>query len=44
MSAYVAHVGEIRKTFRVLVRKPEGKLAIGRPWCRRKDNIKMDLK
>jgi hypothetical protein len=23
--------------------KPEGKLAIGRPWHRRKDNIKTDL-
>jgi hypothetical protein len=37
-------VGENRKTFRVLVRKPEGKLAIGRPRRRRKDNIKMDAK
>ena len=28
---------------RVLVGKPEGKRPLGRPRCRREDNIKMDL-
>jgi hypothetical protein len=28
---------------RVLVGKPEGKRALGRPRCRWEDNIKMDL-
>jgi hypothetical protein len=29
--------------YRVLVRKPEGKRPLGRPRCRWKDNINMDL-
>jgi hypothetical protein len=29
--------------YRVLVGKPEGKRALGRPRCRWEDNIKMDL-
>ena len=39
----VAHVGEGRGVHRVLVGKPEGKTPLGRPRCRREDNIKMDL-
>jgi hypothetical protein len=30
--------------YKNLVRKPEGKGSLGRPICRQKDNIKMDLK
>jgi hypothetical protein len=29
---------------RGLVDMPEGKRPLGRPWCKAKDNIKMDLK
>jgi hypothetical protein len=34
---------EMRGVYRVLVRKPEGMRALGRPRHRREDNIKMDL-
>jgi hypothetical protein len=40
---HVAHMGEERGVHRVLVGKPEGKRPLGRPRCRREDNIKMDL-
>jgi hypothetical protein len=33
--------GETRGAHRVLVGKPECKSPLGRPWNRRKDNIKM---
>jgi hypothetical protein len=36
-------MGEERVVHRVLVGKPEGKRSLGRPRCRWKDNIKMDL-
>jgi hypothetical protein len=39
---HVAHVGEGRNVYRVLVGKPEGKRPLGRPRCRW-DGIKMDL-
>jgi hypothetical protein len=42
-AGHVARVGERRGIYRVLVGKPEGKRPLGRPRCRRKDNIKMDL-
>jgi hypothetical protein len=29
--------------YRILVGKREGKISLGRPSCRREDNIKMDL-
>jgi hypothetical protein len=32
-----------RNAYRLLVGKPEGKRPLGRPSCRRVDNIKMDL-
>jgi hypothetical protein len=35
--------GEQRGMYRVLVGKPEGKRPLGRPRCRWKDNIRMDL-
>jgi len=40
---HVAHMGERRGVYRVLVGKPEGKRQLGRPRRRREDNIKMDL-
>ena len=39
----VAHMGERRGVYRVLVWKPEGKKLLGRPRRRWEDNIKMDL-
>jgi len=36
-------MGERRSVYRVLVGKPEGKRALGRPRRRWEDNIKMDL-
>jgi len=38
-----ACIGGKRGVYRVLVGKPEGKRALGRPRCRWEDNIKIDL-
>ena len=43
-AGHVARMGERRGVYRVLVRKPERKRALGRPRRRWEDNIKMDLK
>jgi len=40
--AYREYGGEERR-IRILVGKPEVKRQLGRPRCRREDNIKMDL-
>jgi len=40
---HVAHMGEGRGVYRVLVGKPEGKRPMGRPRRRWEDNIKIDL-
>ena len=40
---HVARMGERGGVYRVLVGKPEGKRPLGRPSCRREDNIKMYL-
>ena len=40
---HVAHMGEDRGVYRVLVVKPEGKRPLGRPRRRWVDNIRMDL-
>jgi hypothetical protein len=40
---HVAQMGAKRNTYRLLVGKPEGKRPLGRPRCRRVDNIRMDL-
>jgi hypothetical protein len=37
-------MGEERKVYKVLVRKPEGKRPLGRPRRRREDGIRMDLR
>jgi hypothetical protein len=44
MGRHVAQMGEGRGVYRVLVGRLEGKRPRGRPRCRRKDNIKMDLR
>jgi hypothetical protein len=36
-------MGEKRNVYRLLVGKPDGKRPLGRPICRWRDNIKMDL-
>jgi len=40
---HVAHMGERRGVYRVLVGKSEVKRPLGRPRCRWEDNIKLDL-
>jgi len=42
-AGHVERMGEDRGVHRVLVGKPEGKRALGRPRRRGEDNIKMDL-
>jgi len=43
-AGHVAHMGEGRGVYRVLVGKPEGKRPLGRPRRRWEDNIKIDLR
>ena len=42
-AGHVAHMGEERGAYRVLVGKPEGKRTLGRTRRRWVDNIRMDL-
>ena len=42
-AGHVARMAEGRGVYRVLMGKPEGKKALGRPRLRWEDNIKMDL-
>ena len=42
-AGHVAHMGDRRGIYWVLVGKPEGKRQLGRPRRRWEDNIKMDL-
>jgi len=42
-AGHVAHMGDRRGVYRVLVGKPEGKRPFGRPRLRWENNIKMDL-
>ena len=41
-AGYVAHMGERRDVYRVLVGTTDGKRPLGRPRHRWEDNIKMD--
>jgi hypothetical protein len=43
-TGHVAHMGEGRGVYRVLVGRPEGKRPLGRPRRRWEDNIKMYLR
>jgi hypothetical protein len=38
----VAHMGEVRGAYNILVRRPEGRRLLGRHKHRWEDNIKMD--
>ena len=42
-AGHLAHMGEGRGVYRVLVGKPEGKRPLGRPRRRWEYNIRMDL-
>jgi hypothetical protein len=43
-AGHVAHMGDKRNAFRILVGTPEGKRPLGRPKDRWKDNIKIYLR
>jgi hypothetical protein len=43
-AGHVAHMGEGRGVYGVLIGKPEGKRPLGRPLRRWEGNIKMDLR
>jgi hypothetical protein len=40
----VGRMGELRNPYRILVRKSEWKIPLGRRKCRWEDNIKLNLK
>jgi hypothetical protein len=42
-AGHVAHMGDERKVYKVLVGKPEGKRPLGRPRRRWEDGVRMDL-
>jgi hypothetical protein len=42
-AGHVAHMGEKRGVYRILVGRPEGRQPLGRPKHTWEDNIKMDL-
>jgi hypothetical protein len=42
-AGHVAHMGEWRGVYRVLVGRPKGKRPLGSPRCRWEGNVKMDL-
>jgi hypothetical protein len=44
MGGDVAHMGEIRKAYNILVRKSEGKRPLGRRRRRWDDDIRMNLR
>jgi hypothetical protein len=43
-AGHVARRVEVRGAYNILVGKPEGRRPLGRPRCRREDNVKMDLR
>jgi hypothetical protein len=43
-AGHVAHMGEERNMYKVLVGKPEGKRPLGRPRRRWEDGIRLDLR
>jgi hypothetical protein len=40
---HIARMGELKNAYNILVRKPEGKIPLGRPRHRWEDNIRMDI-
>ena len=43
-AGHVAKMEEGRSAFNILTGTPTGKRPLGRPWCRWKDNIRIDVK
>jgi hypothetical protein len=43
-AGHVARMGEVRGTYNIFVRRPEGRRPLGRPRRRWEDNIKMGLR
>jgi hypothetical protein len=43
-AGHVAHMGDGRGVYRVLIGRLESKRTLGRPRCRWEDNIKMDFR
>jgi hypothetical protein len=43
-AGHVAHMGEVKGAYNILVGRPEGRRPLGRPRRRWEDNIKMDLR
>jgi hypothetical protein len=43
-AGHVAHMGEKRNAYGILVGNPEGRRPLMRPGCRWVNNIKMDLR
>jgi hypothetical protein len=41
---HVPHMGKKRNAYKVMVGKPEEKRPLGKPRCRREDNIEMDIR
>jgi hypothetical protein len=41
---HVAHMGEMKNAYQLLVRKPECKRPLGRPGYRWESNIRMDVR
>jgi hypothetical protein len=44
LTGHVKRMGQKRNTYIILVRKPEGNSSLGRPGCKREDNIIIDLR
>jgi hypothetical protein len=40
-TGYIERIGEKKDAYRILLRRPEGKIPLGRPKHRRDDNIQM---
>jgi hypothetical protein len=40
LAGQAAYMAQIRKEQKILVREPEGKRSLGRPRCRRNENVK----
>jgi len=43
-AGHIAHMGDIRNSYKIFVGKPEGRRPLGRPRCMWEDNTEMDLR
>jgi hypothetical protein len=43
-TGHIGYMGEMRYAYNILVRKYEGKKALGRPRHRWEDNVRIDLR